>query len=157
MLSYHEGRNTRLLAEAFRHFSVDGVTIVDGLENMTGKDQLKTLFNFMCKLPHDQKVIFIWDCDVGNKMTEENNTYPIVMARNSENPIAKTGIENMFPKELFDGFVKKITRASGQETVEFDETCKRSFEAHILARADANDFIHFKAIAEEIKSIRDRK
>lgn len=152
-----EGNNTKFLKKAFSFYGVEGVNIVEGAESITGQDQLKTLFNFFCKIQHENSVIFIWDCDVNYKFEEENNTFPIKIKKNNDNLIAKKGIENAFPISLFDGFKTTTIKSDGTEIVVFDKDRKRDFEEFILNRNCKDDFAWFGPVCEKIKSIQNAR
>lgn len=149
-----EGFNTNYIAKALELFGVTTVEVLTGVEGASGKNQLKTLFDFFSKVPHDNKVIFVWDCDVNWQCTGGQATYPFIFERNHENQIAKKGIENLFPDNLFDGYSKTITRANGEATREFDSSEKREFEEFILTRNNIDDFSKFKSLIAEIERIR---
>jgi hypothetical protein len=89
-------------------------------------------------------------------LPEENNTVPFVFERNPTNQMAKNGIENLFPEELFEGFVKTITRPRGQENREFDADEKAAFEAFILARDNPADFINFEPLVQRIRELKEK-
>ena len=83
-----------------------------GVEGVSGKNQLKTLFDFLSRTDHSNKVIFVWDCDVNIQVHESNNTYPYILPQNPDNSIARKGIENIFPVNLFDSYKKTIDLSS---------------------------------------------
>lgn len=149
-----EGRNTRLISEALRHHGVQGVEILTGIEGVSGKNQLKTLFDFFSRTNHSNKVVFVWDCDVANQLSPARNTFPYILPRNNDNQVARTGIENMFPVTLFSGFTNKIERSDGMTISEFDSRRKVDFEEFVLGRNNAADFANFIALANEIERIR---
>ena len=145
-----EGNNTKLIKKALQFYSIDGVEVLLGVEEIAGQHQLKTLFDFFSRTNHENKVVFVWDCDVKIKVQPNNNTYPYILPKNCENTIAKKGIENMFPEELFDEFTKTITMSGGEVKIEFDEKRKKDFEEYILSRNMIDDFKHFSSLAAEI-------
>ena len=149
-----EGRNTVLIRAALRHLGVDNVDILDGVENITGKNQLSTLFQFFKSTPHKNKLLFVWDCDVNHNQSADNNTFPFSLPKNPDNVLAEKGIENAFPVELLENFVKTISRPNGEIIRQFDETCKRDFEKSILERNELKDFEHFKCLSAEIERIK---
>ena len=59
-----EGKNTLLIKRALVLSGVDDVEVLAGIEGVSGKNQLKTLFDFLSRTDHSNKVIFVWDCDV---------------------------------------------------------------------------------------------
>lgn len=150
-----EGHNVKILRMALAQSNVSGVSIVEGIEAMSGKNQLKTLFDFISKMPHRSKVIFVWDCDASAyaSLPECNNTYPFVLSRNHANRIAASGIENAFPEYLFADFVKRITRPNGDEKVEFDKDYKNQFAESVLARNNPEDFAHFEEFVRKVASL----
>ena len=149
-----EGNNTLLISKALEHHGVTDVEVLPGVENLSGKNQLKTLFDFLSKTQHSNKVIFVWDCDVSYNLDSQNNTFPYILARNLDNPIAKKGIENIFPQELFESFTKKTILSRGEEIVEFDGSRKRDFESFVIDRNNADDFRNFSELISEINRIR---
>ncbi len=149
-----EGNNTVLIKKALELFGVNGVEVLPGVEDISGKNQLKTLFDFLSKIPHDNKVIFVWDCDVHYALKPENNTYPFIFPKNQNNNIAKKGIENMFPENLFGEYKTTIRPSNREERVEFDESRKRDFESMIMERSNPDDFEKFESLVAEIDRIR---
>lgn len=149
-----EGNNRALIMRACELYGCADVDVVSGLESVSGKGQLKVLFDFFVRSAHNSKIIFVWDCDFSSKLAEANNTYPYVFAKNPENYIATSGIENMFSAELFDNFKKTINLADGSQIVEFDKSCKSKFEDFILARNDKADFSKFKPLIDYIESLK---
>jgi predicted ATPase len=73
-----EGKNTLLIKKALELFNINDIDIITGIEAISGKSQLKTLFDFLSKTNHNNKVIFIWDCDVNYNLNEENK--PILIS-----------------------------------------------------------------------------
>lgn len=149
-----EGKNTNLIEKALNLNGINDVDVLTGVEGVSGKNQLKTLFDFLSRTDHSNKVIFVWDCDVNIQSQETNNTYPYVLPNNPENSIAKKGIENIFPSSLFDGFVKTITLSDGKVITEFDESRKRDFESFVIGRNNINDFDNFSSLLTEIERVR---
>lgn len=149
-----EGRNAELIVQALRVHGLDDVDVLSGVEGVSGKNQLKTLFDFFSRTSHLNKVIFVWDCDVTYDIQPSNNTYPYFLQRNDANAVAKSGIENMFPEALFEGFKKTITLSTGETLVEFDSGRKRDFERFVIERGSPDDFQGFSTLAQEIKRIK---
>ena len=149
-----EGRNTEFISKALRSHGVDGVEVLSGVEGVSGKNQLKTLFDFLSRTTHSNKVIFVWDCDAAYDIQALNNTYPIFLTKNHQNSIAKDGIENMFPEALFEGFKKIITLSTGQTLIEFDSSRKRDFEKFVIERDNSDDFRSFSTLIQEVERIR---
>ena len=149
-----EGKNTLLINKALQLNGVEGVDVLSGVEGVSGKNQLKTLFDFLSRTNHVNKVIFVFDCDVTYSLSASENTYSYFLPKNEDNVIAKTGIENMFPSYLFDSFKKVITMSNGVIIEEFDGSRKRDFEQYILDRSNLDDFNNFQSLVAEIKRIR---
>lgn len=149
-----EGNNTKLIERALQIGKISGVSVLSGVEGVSGKNQLKTLYDFFSRVEHNNKVIFVWDCDVSPSLQAANNTFPYELERNNENDIAKKGIENIFPASLFSSFIKTIILSDGTEKKEFDESRKRDFEKFILKRNDAADFSNFSLLISEVERIK---
>lgn len=149
-----EGHNESILRKALNLFEVDGVEILDGIQDISGKNQLKTLFQFFRKVPHDSKVIFVWDCDASIQLTPENKTFPYILPYNPDNQIARKGIENAFSEQLLINYIKTITTSNGQVIREFDETRKRDFTQHVCDNGTKADFSHFQGLVTEIERIK---
>ena len=149
-----EGHNTLLIQKALELYNINDVDIITGIEAISGKSQLKTLFDFLSKTIHNNKVIFIWDCDVNYKLKEENKTYPYIFLTNKNNKISQKGIENLFPENLFKNFITETRKSKGDIIKNFDGSRKRDFEKFILARSNKDDFYNFKPMIDEIQRIK---
>lgn len=150
-----EGRNTQLIEKALLLNGINDVEVLAGVEGVSGKNQLKTLFDFLSRTDHSNKVIFVWDCDVNIQSQESSNTYSYIFPNNTENSVAKKGIENVFPSRLFDNFVKTIKLSNGTVITEFDESRKRDFESFVINRNDIGDFQNFSSLLSKIKRVRE--
>ncbi len=150
-----EGRNTALITKALQMHNINEVEVLAGVEGVSGKNQLKTLFDFLSKTQHENRVIFVWDCDVNIQAPDANNTFPYTLPVNPDNNIARKGIENMFPEELFGDYVKTINMSDGAVITEFDTNRKRDFEEFVIARDNTNDFHKFSSLITEIERVRD--
>ena len=142
-----EGNNTKYIKKALSfYYQGNDVGIVNGVESRTGQSQLKTLFQFFTKCKHDNKVIFVFDCDVAPEMSlkDENNTYAFIFENNKENSKAKKGIENLFPKEKFSDDLYK----------NYGRSWKNHFMAHILANGTKQDFEKFRPLIDKINEIK---
>jgi hypothetical protein len=106
-------------------------------------------------MTHDNKIIFIWDCDVNYNLKEENKTFPYIFAKNKDNQIVDKGIENMFSEDLFDNFLKIKEDTRGNIiSKRFDSNKKRNFELFILDRNNKSDFNKFNLMIKEIERIK---
>lgn len=155
-----EGKNTSYIEKAIELIEprlLEDVEIISGFENKSGKNQLKTLFDFISKIPHQQDIFFIWDCDCNEyrNLSEQNNTIPYVFDKNEDNKIAKKGIENLFNESLFDGFYTEIKKSDGTINKNFEEDRKNEFFKSIEQRNNENDFKNFVPLFEKIKKIID--
>lgn len=151
-----EGYNAPLLNMACDLYGQTNVNVITGIENASGKNQLKTLFEFFTRVPHKNKVVFVWDCDVNYHLTDSNNTYHIILEKNNCNTIIDSGIENMFSDELCINFSKKITIETSFNTttkLEFDSSRKKEFLNFILTRNNKDDFKLFDKLIQTISQI----
>lgn len=148
-----EGNNTIIIKKALELYGYNDIDIISGAEGRSGKEQLKTLFDFFVRVPHDKKVIFVWDCDVKYSIEESNNTYPFIFNKNTENTIAKKGIENLFNEELFENFKTTIEKSNGEKRVEFDENRKRDFSDLIISRNNKDDFSNFSSLFNHLDDV----
>ena len=151
---FTEGRNIEIIQKACDLFGHSDIKIIRGVEGVSGKNQLKTLFDFFSRVPLKNKVLFVWDCDVTYSISETNNTYPFIFRKNESNSIAQKGIENIFPEDLFCEFKKTITLSSGKVITEFDETRKRDLENFVINRNNKADFINFAPLFEKINELK---
>lgn len=148
-----EGKNTLLISKALELNGITDVEVLSGVEGVSGKNQLKTLFDFLSRTQHENSVVFVWDCDVKPGVVAVNNTYPFALPRNESNALATKGIENIFAEELFEGFVKTITPSTGEPIRVFDKARKHDFEQFLLQRNNPNDFKKFSSLIEEVRCI----
>lgn len=149
-----EGKNVVYLEKIISIFDLKGrVTLVDGIESVSGKSQLKTLFDFFSRVPHTNKVVFVWDCDASYELPATNHTYPFIFSKNENNTLASKGIENLFSEDLFGSYLKTITLSQGKVIKEFDESRKRDFEQYVIANAKTEDYNNFSPLIEKIKSL----
>ncbi len=149
-----EGNNIDYIRKYLQDNNIDGIEILDGVEDITGKNQLRTLFDFFSKMPHNTKVLFVWDCDYTHALAEGNNTYPFSFPKNEQNTLAEKGIENLFSEELFDGYKRTITSSTGNVNEIFDGQRKSDFCEKILARNVPTDFTNFTPLKDEINRIK---
>lgn len=150
-----EGKNTVLIQKALDFYGITDVKVITGFEDASGKEQLKTLFDFFCRANHKNNVIFVWDCDAHKykNLKDQNHTFPYIFEENSSNTIAKSGIENLFPESLFGNF-KRITSDSSGVIESFDAKLKNDFTSLILQRNEKADFKNFEALITKINEIK---
>lgn len=153
-----EGNNTNLISKALELLDVEDVEVLSGLEDKTGKSQLKTLFEFLSRMQHTNKVIFVWDCDANTRefqnLEASNNTFPFILPKNENNKICEKGIENMFQESLFDNFSVVSKFPSGETKAAFHSDSKRPFESFIIDRNNLCDFENFNCLVSEIERIK---
>jgi len=149
-----EGHNEALLRKALELYEIDGVEVLPGVQDITGKTQLRTVFQFFCKVEHQNKVIVVWDCDAPNGLAAERRTYPYVIPSNPGNTLAKKGIENAFPESLFKPFIKTVSLSDGTVVRGFDESRKSDFAQHVVAQGVLEDFVNFDGLIDEIKRVK---
>lgn len=152
-----EGRNVKYIEKALDLYGITDIDVITGAEGKSGKNQLKTLYDFFVLVPHTKTVLIVWDSDVASyrSLSTKNNTVPFVFDVNPNNRISKKGIENLFSEELFEGFKKVITPSTGDTLIEFDSNRKADFEVMILQRNCAEDFSLLKPLVDKIEEIRE--
>lgn len=142
----------------------DKIDLLNGATGITGKDNLKFLFDVMSKKMSGQKILFVWDCDAHlqvDSLQENDLAYTFCFAENTANTKARDkvgnakGIENLFADELFteDMYEKKETKTdyAGQKTEILFK--KDKFLEKIKSQTDPVVFSGFKPLIEKIKSI----
>jgi len=80
-----------------------GISIKSGSKN-SGQDNLKKGFDFLLsnKKSFNRKVLFLFDCDVSNfKEYKDEHIFKIKVPYNELNKKVPSGVENLFPEELF--------------------------------------------------------
>ncbi|MBI6115881.1 AAA family ATPase [Salegentibacter maritimus] len=151
---FTEGNNINFIEKAIEIFDPElsgSIDIVKNLKDRTGKNQLKTLFDFFTKMPHDNKVLFIYDCDVKTEYDSINETYAFTFEKNSANEKVKKGIENLFAEEHFrEEFYPLKDKDDGGVQSSLD---KPKFEEYILNNATKELFENFEPMVNEIKEI----
>lgn len=148
-----EGNNVALIRLACELAGCEGVDVISGVEGASGKNQLRTIFDFFAAVPHEKHVLVVWDCDVTFSLEDKNRTHALILEKNTNNNIATKGIENAFPEELFVKFSKRITMSDGTEKTEFDDTRKRDFSNFIIERNNKEDFLNFEPLIQKIESL----
>jgi predicted ATPase len=154
---FTEGNNTSYLRKALEIENIENeVKIIEGLESITSKSQLKTLFEFFACVAHKNKVLFVWDCDaidIVKKLQECNQTYRFIFEKNLENKLMTTGIENLFPSYLFERFLTRVTPSKGEVRESFDENRKRDFEMRVLQTSRTEDFSNFQPFIAKVRDL----
>ena len=141
------------LEHALIQGATKNVEILEGIENISGKDQLKTFFNFVSRIPHQNKILFVFDCDVKFRLEPENNTYAFTFPQNKANQLAERGIENLFSEDLFNGLCTTIKSSRDVKTRKFDQSRKNDLLDRITNRNSPSDFVNFESLIEEIDKV----
>lgn len=150
-----EGNNTKIVKHVLALHGLTDVAVLDGIEHMSGTNQLRVLFFFFTRTSHRSRVLFLFDCDSSVRgLVENEDTYIYVMPRNPNNNIAKSGIENAFHPKVLTGFTKTITMANGHTITEFDDTAKCRFAQHVATLQKKESFASFRDFIEKIEQIR---
>lgn len=154
-----EGKNSELIERAFQLLGEKKINIISCFKGGSGKDQLKTLYQFFTKADHKSKVLFVWDCDaagIANGQSEENNTFRYALPENPENGIATRGIENMFPESAFGSSYTEtvIDDETGEKRKQFKPNRKNAFGKKMLTKGTKQDFSNFDQLLQKIKDVR---
>ena len=159
---FTEGNNTAYLNQASSFYlntpQREKIKIIENIKDISSADELKVLFNFFIKLNQKKQILFVWDCDCAEKkvfynLLSLNNVYPFIFEKNLENTVAPRGVENLFPKELFVGFINETKKSNGDIHEVFDGKRKRDFENVVLEKGTIEIFKKFNPLFEKIKTI----
>lgn len=154
---FTEGNNADYLSLFFELSGLTDVHVVRGLEGVSGKNQLRTIFDWISRVSLSNKALFVWDWDAQEtlmSLQEQNNTFAFFLPKNEANSICKRGIENAFPEQLFESSVSKvIALAKTQAIREFHPHCKADFAQRIIGRRDISDFSGFASLADKVRAI----
>ena len=155
-----EGKNSQIIRRALEILGEDEVVVVSGAESCSGKNQLKTLYDFFKAVSHHTKVLFLVDVDVSINSweAEGKNTFRLRLPRNEENTLAKPGIENIFPEELVEPFSSEIVKRGfdREEVLEkkIDENRKSEFADYVVSNGTKEDFNKFSCLKSKLAEIR---
>lgn len=159
---FTEGNNTTYLNQASSFYlnttQREKIKIIENIKDISSADELKVLFNFFIKLNQKKQILFVQDCDCGekkvfSKLLSLNNVYPFIFEKNLENTVAPRGIENLFPEEIFEGFINETKKSNGDIHKVFDGKRKRDFENVVLKKGTKEIFKKFNPLFEKIKTI----
>jgi len=149
-----EGNNTSYITKMLELYDVCDVEVLQGIEGASGKNQLRTLFDFFSRMDHKNDVLFVFDCDVSYRLQDSGNTYSFKFSCNKENDIATTGIENLFSSKLFEGFITTVSKPDGSELKTFHSPSKGGFEKFVIERNNKQDFKNFELLLQFVKKLR---
>ena len=150
-----EGHNVAFIEKAIDFFAKDFKEKIDIIEKFiktSGRNQLETYFNFLSKLPLKNKFLFVFDCDVD--ISKFKNTDKVIAFKfdKKKSRISK-GIENLFPEKLFGKeFYNEGKKHDGGIYTELN---KNKFRNHMLHSGKEEDFLNFKPLIDEMKSLLD--
>ncbi|WP_442844876.1 AAA family ATPase [Leeuwenhoekiella sp. H156] len=151
---FTEGNNISYIKKAIEILEpslINSVEIVEKLKDRTGKNQLSTLFDFFKRTNHNNKILFVYDCDVKTDIKEENKTYGFIFDQNVKNTKVLKGIENLFEEGLFteEYYITK-SKEDGGLVSNLD---KPKFEDFILKQNSKTVFENFSPLISKIKSL----
>ncbi len=158
LVIFTEGHNRKIFTRYFELAGIDGVKMIDSLDDKSGKHQLPHYFRAISALGLNRPVLFVWDCDADSdarKLNESGNLFKFVIPKNLDNDIAPTGIENAFSKSYLDPHCKRIELPNGVMYRKFDAGEKRAFADRIVRSQDINDFSGLVSLGHKIKEILD--
>lgn len=151
---YTEGNNKKYFEIAMRLFSI---SLPIQFHDYGGKNELQRHFKKLAQNKHSAKTIFLFDCDADKeyldcKKNETEVIRAILIPRNIHNNKITTGIENLFPENLFskEFFDEVIRRSPKGEQVLRTEFNKSRFYESIMDRNEKEDFGKFPDVFELI-------
>ena len=153
-----EGDNTEYIEKALEFFenqNADKIDIIKGVEGKSGKNQLKTIFDFFTLVNHDNKVVIVWDpeCTKYSNLQEKNNTFAFVLPLNPNHIITKKGIENLFDEGLFEsGDYTETKLGDAVINREMSKKRKKEFMKRMLDNPNKDNFKNFKPLFEFINT-----
>jgi ABC-type uncharacterized transport system ATPase component len=143
---FSEGNNINFLKKAIELIHPElkeRIYWADKLLDRSGKSELKILLRLLLKIPHQNKVLFVFDCDVNINESEANNSYYLVLPKNEENQKVTRGIENLFPSKLLDDkFFENNQKLN-----------KKKFQEYIIRRSEKKDFKFFTSFITKVQVI----
>jgi energy-coupling factor transporter ATP-binding protein EcfA2 len=152
-----EGDNITHLEKAIRILEptlLEKIDFLKGVEGSSGKDQLKTLFEFFKLVPHTNSVLFVLDCDVSTtSKVEVGKTFIFSLSKNDSNTIAVKGIENIYSENLFTDFLETKIDSQGNQKTSFDLRRKKDLLVKVLSCTEKTDFTNYQSLIDKIKTI----
>ena len=152
-----EGDNVDYIKKAITIFAKghkDQIHVIDGIRDISDKNQLKTIFEFFTRVNHGTPIFVVWDPDCGKfkSLDAKNNTHPFVLPRNPKNTLCRSaGVESLFDDNCFDES-EIITTSQGAQTTNrsFDAKKKQQFKLRMLTEANEETFALFRGLVERI-------
>lgn len=158
LVLFTEGHNRKIFARYLDLAGIDGVKMIDTLDDKSGKEQLAHYFQAISALGLNRPVLFVFDCDGESeekKLSESQNLFKFVVPKNSANHLAPKGIENAFTEEQLNPHCTTTKRANGVETRKFDSDHKKAFADKIVKSTNIDDFSGLAALRQKIEEILD--
>lgn len=158
-----EGHNKLILDRYLSLIGISNVSVVGGIEGLTGGKNLNTIFQFFSQVPHNSKVLIVYDVDEGQKthLKEKNSTFHFTLNRHPDNSVCGErgkwkGVEACFPDSSFPAEMLKtiIDNGTNEKVSVFNfERHKKNFADHILENSDLDDFSGFENFRTKIQEI----
>lgn len=155
-----EGKNTCHIKKALDILDpkiLEKIDIVSGVESKSGKEQLKSGFDFISNMANTHKMLFVWDCDavgIVEPLKETEYCYKFCFPKNDVNTKMKKGIENVYPESVF---TDEVYTTSDDELDDGNKTIRRVDKGKLLTKIEEikNEVIfeNFRTLIEKIKSI----
>lgn len=156
LVLFTEGHNRRIFARYLELACIDGVKMIDTLDDKSGKEQLGHYFQAISALGLNRPVLFVWDCDGDSdakKLEETENLFKFVVPKNADNRLAIKGIENAFAEAHLELYCTKTERANGVVTRKFDADQKKAFADKIVKSKNLDDFCGLESLRLKIEEI----
>jgi len=139
-------------------------TLLDKIEfsissDKTGCQQLKNAYDAIFPSNPRAKYLFVFDCDCEKtvrELKENTNFFNFVLPKNTINETVKKGIENLYPRELFEGdeyYSKGESTDDYGATTTFKKFDKKAFLEAIKKDNNVEHFEKFQPLIDKIRSI----
>jgi energy-coupling factor transporter ATP-binding protein EcfA2 len=156
LVLFTEGYNRKIFARYLELAGIDGVKMIDTLDDKSGKEQLAHYFQAISALGLNRPVLFVWDCDGDSdarKLAESENLFKFVVPKNVDNKLAIKGIENAFAESHLEQHCTKTERANGDVIRKFDADRKKAFADKIVKSQNLDDFCGLESLKLKIEEI----
>jgi predicted ATPase len=157
-----EGKNQEHIKKAIKILDDNLTSKIQFYEHDAGSGEadLFGLFEFIKKTKVEKRVLFIWDCDVKNKVDKRNDSsfvFRFCFEKNTSNTVCQNGIENLYDESFFsEDLIKTITITENGGTItrkEFSETNKNKFLEKIQKNTDLSTFSKFIPLITKLKEL----
>ena len=156
LVLFTEGHNRKIFARYLELLGIDGIRMIDSLDDKSGKEQLTHYFRAISTLGLNRPFLFVWDCDgesEARKLIEGSSLFKFVLPKNSSNQLATKGIENAFSEEQLKPHCTTTQRPNGQVIRKFDADHKRAFADKIVKSTKLEDFSGLEELKLKIEQI----